>query len=149
MSADLIEAMARAMALAQGWQGWDTATHFSETPSGNEPEEEREHHRDMAKAALAAIAARPLVSPPKPAFYVVKSEAARLMKCTGVVPVVSFRNNPGPGGVPFYTAPPHPGIDLARLEALVNLWDSKRSYTGSPENDLRSIINVERGVARG
>ena len=49
-----IERMARAMAKASDWDGWDTAMTVAQTPNGNEPEEEREYWRDMARAALAS-----------------------------------------------------------------------------------------------
>ena len=49
-----IEAAARAMALVDGWDAWDTATGFNDTLSGNAPEDERAHYRDLAVAALSA-----------------------------------------------------------------------------------------------
>jgi len=53
-----IEAAARAMALVDGWNGWDTASGFNDTLSGNDPEDERAHYRDLATAALSAYDAR-------------------------------------------------------------------------------------------
>lgn len=53
-----IEAAARAMALVDGWDGWDTASGFNDTLSGNDPEDERAHYRDLANAALSSYDAR-------------------------------------------------------------------------------------------
>lgn len=53
-----IEVAARAMALVDGWDGWDTASGFNDTLSGNDPEDERAHYRDLAAAALSAYDAR-------------------------------------------------------------------------------------------
>lgn len=53
----IIERMARAMAKASSWDGWDTAKTPAQTPNGNDPEEERDYWRDMARAALASVPA--------------------------------------------------------------------------------------------
>ncbi|RSZ60004.1 hypothetical protein HF313_14915 [Massilia atriviolacea] len=51
-----IEAAAKAMALSVGWDKWDTATDFTHTHSGNDPAEERDYFRGLARAALASAA---------------------------------------------------------------------------------------------
>lgn len=52
-----VEAAAKAIAIAQGWDGWDTAKDFGETLSGNDPEDERNGYREGATAALTAVTA--------------------------------------------------------------------------------------------
>jgi hypothetical protein len=47
-----LERAARAMAKLSGWDAWDTATTVAHTPSGTDPEEEREYWREMAKVAF-------------------------------------------------------------------------------------------------
>jgi hypothetical protein len=47
-----VERAARAMAKHSGWDNWDTAKTAAHTPNGNEPEEEREYWRDLARIAL-------------------------------------------------------------------------------------------------
>jgi len=53
MDDELIEKMARALA-AHDLADWDAA-HFGLTPNGETPDEMREHYRDVATAALAAM----------------------------------------------------------------------------------------------
>lgn len=48
-----IDAAARAMAIHVGWLGWDNATDCMHTPAGNDPDDEREYWRDLARIALA------------------------------------------------------------------------------------------------
>lgn len=55
MNKDLIEKMAKAMAKHSGWDNWDTATDFCHTPSGNDPEDEREYWRDLATLAYKMV----------------------------------------------------------------------------------------------
>lgn len=50
-----VERAARAMAIASDWNGWDTAKNCQHTLGGNEPEEEREHFRHLARVALGAV----------------------------------------------------------------------------------------------
>lgn len=47
-----IELVARAMAIASDWNGWDTAKTCAGTLNGNEPDEERDYFRHMARIAL-------------------------------------------------------------------------------------------------
>jgi hypothetical protein len=47
-----VEAAARAMAKHAGWEKWDTATDFTHTPAGNDPEDERDYWRELASIAL-------------------------------------------------------------------------------------------------
>lgn len=49
------EVVARALAIANGWDGWDTAQTCMDTPMGNEPHEERAHFFDLADAAIQAM----------------------------------------------------------------------------------------------
>ena len=49
------ERVARALAAHSGWDGWDTARDCRDTPSGNDPEDEREYWRGMADAAIKAM----------------------------------------------------------------------------------------------
>ena len=46
------ERVARALAAHYGWMGWDTARDCRDTPSGDDPEDEREYWRGMADAAI-------------------------------------------------------------------------------------------------
>jgi hypothetical protein len=57
---DVIEKTARAMAAHTGWSDWDAATDFTHTLSGNNPDDERDYWRDLARIALAQPAAAPL-----------------------------------------------------------------------------------------
>lgn len=52
---DAVERAARAMAIRDGWDGWDTASHFNDTMNGCDPEDEREHYRELARAALCSF----------------------------------------------------------------------------------------------
>jgi len=49
---DAVERAARAMARHAGWEGWDAAKSSASTLSGNDPDDEREHYRDLARVAL-------------------------------------------------------------------------------------------------
>jgi len=49
------ERVARALAAHYGWTGWDTARDCRDTPSGDDPEDERECWRGMADAAIDAM----------------------------------------------------------------------------------------------
>lgn len=51
----LIEKVARAMAIHEGWDNWDTAKTFNDTPSGNDPEDEREYWLELARVAVGVI----------------------------------------------------------------------------------------------
>jgi hypothetical protein len=51
---DVVERMARAIANSEGWDNWDTAQHCGDTMHGNDPDDERNGYRDMARAALTA-----------------------------------------------------------------------------------------------
>jgi hypothetical protein len=51
---DAVERVARAVAILEGWEAWDTARSCCDTLSGNEPDEARDGYRDIARAALAA-----------------------------------------------------------------------------------------------
>lgn len=52
---DRIENLARMLAGKHGgWVKWDTAASVCDTPAGNEPEEEREYWRAIARDAYAA-----------------------------------------------------------------------------------------------
>lgn len=48
-----VERVAKAMAAHSGWDSWDTAKTCQHTPNGNEPEEERDYWREMARIARA------------------------------------------------------------------------------------------------
>jgi len=52
---EMIERVAREMAIQGDWHAWDTAKDHCDTPSGNTPEDERDHWRDLARAAIAAM----------------------------------------------------------------------------------------------
>lgn len=49
---ELTEALAKDLALNDGWEGFDTAYHRSDTLNGNSPEEERENYRYEASFVL-------------------------------------------------------------------------------------------------
>ncbi|WP_353189128.1 hypothetical protein [Pseudomonas sp.] len=49
------ERVARSLAAHYGWTGWDTARDCRDTPSGDDPEDEREYWRGMADAAINAM----------------------------------------------------------------------------------------------
>ena len=51
-----VEAVARVIAKADGWEKWDTAKDFNDTPSGCEPQQEREGYMDTARIAITALA---------------------------------------------------------------------------------------------
>lgn len=51
----MIERVARAMAIKADWEHWDTAIDGQDTPSGNDPEDERNYFRDQARAAIEAM----------------------------------------------------------------------------------------------
>ena len=51
---EVVERMARAIANSEGWDNWDTAQHCGDTMHGNDPDDERNGYRDMARAALRA-----------------------------------------------------------------------------------------------
>lgn len=51
----VVETVARTLAVHTGWTQWDTATTCGHTPNGNEPDEEREYWRDLARVALDAM----------------------------------------------------------------------------------------------
>jgi hypothetical protein len=53
-----VESVAKAMAIHSGWDNWDTAQDCRHTPSGNEPDEEREYWRELANLAIAPYAER-------------------------------------------------------------------------------------------
>lgn len=55
MKDNLIENAAKAMAYHSGWNGWESAKNFTQTLSGNDPEEEREGWRDLAEIALSVF----------------------------------------------------------------------------------------------
>lgn len=55
MKDKLIENAAKSMAIRSGWAGWDSAKDFTQTLSGNDPEEEREGWRDLARIAFNAF----------------------------------------------------------------------------------------------
>lgn len=48
---EVVEAGARAVAIAESWSGWDNN---SATPNGNDPEEQRAWCREVAVAVLKA-----------------------------------------------------------------------------------------------
>lgn len=52
---EALEAVAKAIALADGWDRWDTAKTFNDTPSGNTADECRDGYRDLAEAAIKAF----------------------------------------------------------------------------------------------
>jgi hypothetical protein len=52
------ESVAKAMAKHAGWEKWDTATDCRHTPSGNDPEDERDYWRELAALAIAPYAER-------------------------------------------------------------------------------------------
>ena len=54
---NMVEKVARAIAEKSGWDGWDTAKTASDTLSGNDPEDEREACRVLARAAIEAYEA--------------------------------------------------------------------------------------------
>lgn len=53
MDEEQIERTAKAMALYSGWDKWESAKNFCDTLSGNEPEEERQYWRELAKIAIS------------------------------------------------------------------------------------------------
>lgn len=47
------------MALKSGWEAWDSAKTWTDTPNGCDPQEERDHWLELARTALDAVLAPP------------------------------------------------------------------------------------------
>jgi len=56
---ETIERVARALAIREGWDKWDTAKDFRDTLSGLDPKDERKYWMSAARCAYAALTQEP------------------------------------------------------------------------------------------
>lgn len=55
----LLDKAAEAVAIAEGWDGFHSSKSFLDTPSGNDPEDERQRCRDLALSVARVILSAP------------------------------------------------------------------------------------------